>query len=62
MKYQSYDKKKCLARQQNVLMFSLLTLFKGSLLKMFASVKKKVLFPKFCLTFGRDSLILCLVK
>ena len=46
MKYQSYDKKKCLARQQNVRMFSLLTLFKGSLLKMFASVKKKGPFPQ----------------
>ena len=29
---------------------------------MFAPVKGKVLFPKFCLTFGRDSLILCLVE
>ena len=31
-------------------------------LKIFAPVKRKVLFPKFCLTFGRDSLILCLVE
>ena len=37
-------------------MFSLFTMFKGSLLKIFAPVKRKVLFPKFCLTFGRDSL------
>ena len=35
-------------------MFSLLTIFKGRLLKIFALVKRKVLFPKFCLTFGRD--------
>ena len=39
-----------------------LTMFKANLLKTFAPVKRKVLFPKFCLTFGRDSLILCLVE
>ena len=35
---------------------------KGVYLKKIASVKRKVLFPEFCLTFGRDSLILCLVE
>ena len=30
--YQSFDKKKSLARRQNVWMFSLFTIFKGSLL------------------------------
>ena len=40
-------------------MFLLFTMFKGSLLKISAPVKRKVLFPKFRLTFGRDSLILC---
>ena len=38
-------------------MSSLFTMFKGSLLKNFVPVKRKVPFPKFCLTFGRDSLI-----
>ena len=43
-------------------MFSLFTMFKGSLLKISAPVKRKVLFPKFFFTFGRDSLILYLVE
>ena len=30
--------------------------------RVFAPVKRKVHFPKFCLTFGRDSLILCLAE
>ena len=37
-------------------------MFKGSLLKVFGPVKRKILFPKFCLTFRRDSLILCHVE
>ena len=38
-------------------MSSLFTMFKGSLLKKFCASGKKGPFPKFCLTFGRDSLI-----
>ena len=45
IKYQSYDKTKCLAQRQNVWMFSLFTMFKGSLLKICAS-RKKGPFPK----------------
>ena len=43
-------------------MFSLFTMVKGSLLKISVPVKRKVLFPKFFFTFGRDSLILYLVE
>ena len=33
---------------------SLFAMFKGSLLKKFSPVKRKVLFPKFSLMFGRE--------
>lgn len=39
-------------------MFSFFTKFKGSLSKIPAPVKRKVLFPKFCFTFGRGSYLL----
>ena len=43
-------------------MFSFLAMFKGTLLKIFAPVKRKVLFPKFCLTLGRIVKIIAEIK
>ena len=43
-------------------MSSFLAMFKGTLLKIFAPVKRKVVFLKFCLTFGRIVKIIAEIK